>query len=322
MSSPLFPRFNRNQANQSAALRAFKKTQYGQAVDRLSRRYGGSIPQAEMRNLVQQFGKDIEQGMMRYARQTAIDVLMKKLGSFGQLISALLRPGGKPLANPQKELDAAQELLESFGYSVTSPERVKETQTRPEVRTGQPPKRPTGDDTTVGSSQEEQPLQQTPGGPLVEGMIPVTSSNVHSIGYEWSENERMPGNLLVRFLGGTGKVRSGPGSLYRYKDVPRSVFVAFKLAASKGKFVWNELRVRGTVSGHQYDYDLAGTAADGYIPRQAGMKRGAVGEHFLRRTFQGRRSNLPERSVRRDGSRQLPGWENRDNLNFRAGRRP
>ena len=133
---------------------------------------------------------------------------------------------------------------------------------------------------------------------LTQGMIPVRSSNVHSIGYEWPQNGERAGNLLVRFLGGTGKNRSGPGALYRYRDVPREVFLAFQRAASKGGFVWDDLRVRGTVSGHQYDYELAGTGNDGYVPRQAGLKRGEKGEWYMQRTFRGNRSTLPTQQVR------------------------
>ena len=56
--------------------------------------------------------------------------------------------------------------------------------------------------------------------------IPVQSSNVSSIG--WAQD-----TLVVVFK---------DGSIYRYLDVPEEVWLAFKEARSKGKFVWAELR--------------------------------------------------------------------------------
>lgn len=135
--------------------------------------------------------------------------------------------------------------------------------------------------------------------PVIEGPINVTSSNVHSIAYEHNQNDSYaPGNLLVRYLGGDSKNRSGEGPLYRYHDVPVTIWKSFKLAASKGSFVWSELRVRGTISGHQYAYELAGTGDSNYVPRQAGLKRGKQGEWYMNRKFGDMSSTLPERQAR------------------------
>lgn len=66
------------------------------------------------------------------------------------------------------------------------------------------------------------------------------------------------------------------GPMYAYYDVPARVFNRMRLAASKGKFVWDELRVRGTIHGHKYRYSLAQgsiTLQNGisgvYIPRKS-----------------------------------------------------
>jgi hypothetical protein len=64
------------------------------------------------------------------------------------------------------------------------------------------------------------------------------------------------------------------GSMYAYLDVPARVFERMKRAVSKGKFVWDELRVRGTVYGHQYRYMLVQAQANvsqghAYVPRRA-----------------------------------------------------
>lgn len=305
MASPLFPRFNKHRQQQEAVQR-FSRTPYGRDVQDLGRRYGGNIPEAELRRLVSRYGKDIESAVARYAKKNLFEKLLDKLGTVGSLVGALIRPRGQPMASPAQELEAAKALLEEFGYTVKPPEKVNEPPAeRPEVRVTTQPQEP-----------DELPEQK----PLVEGMIPVSSSNVHSIGYEWHKDEGMPGNLLVRFLAGSGKQRSGPGPLYRYRDVPRSVFRAFKEAASKGKFVWDELRVRGTVSGHQYEYELAGTGFDDYIPRQAGLKRGMAGEYYLTRRFAGRQSTKPEKHVRGPKG-QLRGYKDPADLKFRAGRR-
>ncbi len=56
--------------------------------------------------------------------------------------------------------------------------------------------------------------------------FPVVSSNVHSFGWE-------AGTLVIGFK---------DGSIYQYLEVPEEVWLAFKEARSKGKFVWAELR--------------------------------------------------------------------------------
>jgi len=147
----------------------------------------------------------------------------------------------------------------------------------------------------------------------------VASSNVHSIGYD-----QQTATLAVRYLASTlsntsggikgshkkgtrrqtakGKLGStvggktnSPGPLYHYYDVPEKLWNSFQGAGSKGKWVWDKLRIRGTIAGHRYAYALiAGTvASEGdrvtYIPRlatssgfkartriQAGTKIGSV----------------------------------------------
>lgn len=312
MPSPLFPNFNRRQRD---ALRAFRETKFGRAVSDARRRNRGDIPQSDFGRLGNKFSDSLTNEVMRYGADAFWKGLTSRLGPVGSLIESLLRPRGKQISeSPRQELDAAQALLEQFGYTVKPPERIEMTP-RGEVRVRVGP-RVYEDDAGTESGPASPPT-----GPDIEGMIEVTSSNVHSIGYEWPTADRLnPGNLMVRFLGGTGKQRSGPGPLYRYHHVPYPIFEAFQIAASKGKFVWSELRVRGTVSGHQYSYDLAGTGGDGYIPRQAGLKRGWQGEWYLKRSYQGRESRLPERAVRR-GTHQLQGFDRVDQMRFRAGRR-
>ena len=145
--------------------------------------------------------------------------------------------------------------------------------------------------------------------PIVTGeMIPVTSSNVHSIGYEWNEAQPINGTLKVRFLEHYGKgMGTGPGALYDYFNVHPEVFIAFQLAASKGKFVWDRLRIRGTVTGHRFHYELEGLGASGTVPRKA--TRLGPNEYYLKRQFTdqaGRTStsHLQDEFVQRIGNRR------------------
>jgi len=82
----------------------------------------------------------------------------------------------------------------------------------------------------------------------------------------------------TQLLGRAGKTVSGkensPGSKYAYLNVPPSLFTKMKDAYSKGKFVWDELRIRGTIHGHRYRYVLAqgqlvGSEGRLYVPRKA-----------------------------------------------------
>lgn len=68
--------------------------------------------------------------------------------------------------------------------------------------------------------------------------------------------------------------RGGRGATYAYHGVPSKIFDLMRQAASKGKFVWDHLRVRGTIYGHQYRYTLVQGQVQPknggvYIPRKA-----------------------------------------------------
>lgn len=74
----------------------------------------------------------------------------------------------------------------------------------------------------------------------------------------------------------TSQRKNEPGPTYAYLDVPAVVYHKMQQAQSKGKFVWDALRIRGTIYGHQYQYKLVHgqvTIQDGvsgvYIPRKA-----------------------------------------------------
>lgn len=100
-------------------------------------------------------------------------------------------------------------------------------------------------------------------------MMPVTSSNVHSIGFQFNLQNPLKSTLLVRYLqGGNGGAAKTKGPLYGYANVHPKLFREFVIANSKGKFVWDELRIRGTIAGSQYRYTLLGIVGNN-VPRRA-----------------------------------------------------
>lgn len=77
----------------------------------------------------------------------------------------------------------------------------------------------------------------------------VISSNVRSIQYHWTgaASGSDDGILLVEYV---------DGSLYEYEPVPFGLAEDLYRAGSYGKWVWDNLRVRGTVFGYQIPYRL------------------------------------------------------------------
>jgi hypothetical protein len=201
----------------------------------------------------------------------------------------------------------AAEVLRGRGYQVVAPGEEES-----------PPRRP---------PREGKPHAVIVGGvrypadhPLVTGEMLQTpeSSNVYSYGYDLETR-----SLYVRFKAPV-EHRGGrsfalgrphvPGPLYRYFNVPPEVFLRMHASRSKGDAVWDLLRIRGTVSGHRYDYALVGIT-QGYVPRKATL--GVEGEWFLEREVVGRSGRVyrsrPARLVRPLPERGLPdrGWPDR-----------
>ena len=123
-------------------------------------------------------------------------------------------------------------------------------------------------------------------------MIPVPSlaGGLHSIGYDVNT-----GCLYVRFLTDARL----PGAIYRYAGVTPAEFLSLAESAEPDEWVWDNLRVRGTFSGHQRDYELVGVGFGG-VPRKAVYREG--GEWFVPRTVLGEtgewvKSGLPEEKI-------------------------
>lgn len=103
-------------------------------------------------------------------------------------------------------------------------------------------------------------------------MVPCTSSNVHSFGFQMNLRNPTKSMLLVRYLQGpSGHKTEGP--MYGYADVHPRVFRSMTIANSKGIFVWDELRIRGSIAGSQYRYSLLSVVGDN-VPRRATIENG------------------------------------------------
>lgn len=137
---------------------------------------------------------------------------------------------------------------------------------------------------------------------VMQGMrLTPGSSNVY--GYYFEREARRTGILYVTFLESLpGGKRAGAGPTYAYYDVSVIKALEFQKAAaqSAGNAVWDYLRVRGTVSGHQHNYRLVHVSGD-YVPRKAtpvGFRNRAVPALGVgRREFQ--RNTLPQMRFQR-----------------------
>lgn len=115
-----------------------------------------------------------------------------------------------------------------------------------QVKTAPPPPSRLGDRLdrirTERLALEQTRSDQQSSDPLLNGQwVPASgSSNVASFRYVIDEAA-----LEVEFL---------DGSMYRYFNVPAWKAKSFFSASSKGKAVWDYLRIRGTKLGHQHDY--------------------------------------------------------------------
>lgn len=217
------------------------------------------------------------------------------IGALQAMGFSILTPSAKTGGASKQEIEDMKSILEQSGYTVTPAEGGGQ----PTVEVGKPKVAMTaktggakitirGDGTVTIRSGGGRGYNVPPDDPLVTGeMIQVNSSNVHSIGYDISDEPL--GTLLVRYLATLPDgSRGGPGPLYKYYNVPINVFQAFRRSGSPGGFVWDKLRVRGTVSGHQFDYSLADVGPSGYIPRKARVEPDGTGnfqEVFMPRTW-------------------------------------
>ncbi len=130
--------------------------------------------------------------------------------------------------------------------------------------------------------------------PIITGKwIRVSSSNVRAISFNFNFKFPHKSTLYVQFLGtDAAGNRVGHGPMYEYYDIAPDKFDNFRTAASKGGWIWDELRVRGSAVQHRVKYTLKGIVG-GYVPRRATIRNGR--EMFVRRTIQ-HRAGLHEKA--------------------------
>lgn len=121
-------------------------------------------------------------------------------------------------------------------------------------------------------------------------------------------------NQLRGKLGATvsGKTNER-GPMYAYLDVPARVYQRMQLAHSKGRFVWDELRIRGTIYGHKYRYQLV----QGQVVTQRGVSGVYVPRKATREGFRVRSVATLGEGRRRFESSTLP-----EQIGFRSRRPP
>jgi hypothetical protein len=212
---------------------------------------------------------------------------------------------------------AARDYLESLGYSIIPPGEQTAEQATGRYPAGYLPQRQGSVyhiDLPFGTTTRRFLLSH----PIVTGdMVRASgSSNVWAFGYDFNN-----AYLYVRFANkGEDEQPIGPGPLYRYSGVTPDQFLTLYGAGSKGTWVWDNLRIRGTISGHQKDYELVGImptieAPEGYVPRKATVEpmyqyQGADGWPLPRPRKVGNWEIFLQREVRTIGNRwvrsQLP----------------
>jgi len=276
---------------------------YEGRLDSALRGYRRLQPRAMVRDALGSDFSEVVHAVEKYGRggrveKLAIDAFLAALGPAGGLIKALV--GAIPKKDAlQKELELAAQFLGTHGWEVTAPGKKKTGWTLGDVESAiaflesrgkkvidakDAPKPKTSlpffipEKTKRGSMRRVVDIPVAEGlsqrfpvdHPLVTGaMVPAHSHNIHSYGYD-VESEI----LYVRYMytDSSGTKTKQAGSLYQYFDVDPRMFLAMHQAPSKGVWIWDKLRVRGTVSGHQKDYRLVGISHE-YVPRKATINK-------------------------------------------------
>lgn len=320
-SNPLFTRASRR--IRDSAKQAFRRSDFGRVLrefeeahkkpaagprdlGKLIRAYERGGSRRLLDELARSDAGRLARDLERYAKRgplgkKVVGEVLKGLGPAGKFLEALSGIGDKP-SSRARTLEAAIQLLQSFGYEVLGPpgrkqdpeqlerslsaaraflERHGESAPAPKPATPtveQPAPPAQGNSSRIDVVLANGAVRRFPKDhPIVTGkFVNCHSSNVHSYAYNY-----LDWTLYVRFLGGEGEHRHGPGPLYQYSHVPPELFLTLLNAGSKGDWVWDNLRIRGTVSGHQHDYRLVGIVGS-YVPRKATYT--PAGEWFIPRT--------------------------------------
>lgn len=237
------------------ALRAIRDALSEIVDDKPSRRPGASSLSTGLRDAIT-LARKLKSGKApkEVVRQELADELRKAIAEAAEPL--VVEKSNPPAEQHRDRLDRLQKLLRSGSQEPPPPEHVgqasgEEDRDGLRIHVGNRSYRVRHDD------------------PVYTGqMVRVKSSNVHSVGFIWNPTQPTKGTLKVRYLdkrGGDAK----PGATYYYMGLHPEEFSNMLRASSKGGWVWDNLRVRGTVAGHHVPYRLASIGSDGYVPRQA-----------------------------------------------------
>ncbi len=192
------------------------------------------------------------------------------LGPIGTILEALAMGGKK--AEP--DLASMANLLRSYGYTVIPPEKApKKTGRIPQAakrHAGEMAPRLKTIELPMGDGSYRRFDRRHP---IVTAEMVETPDSTNVCGFAYHADA---GALYVRFW--ADEDRTSKGSLYRYEGVtPEEFLKLYRVRTrgdrhspgikSPGTFVWEVLRIAGTISGHRKDYHLAGVAR-GYVPRK------------------------------------------------------
>lgn len=233
------------------------------------------------------------------------DVLQAAIDFLGELGLEVRLPGETIHAGPKPGIDANK------GTGTPNPGKTGKARVAPPRTTG----RGTSGAGGGGGEGEDEPSSLPTGRFVQDKYIPMElvngSSNVYAIGYHPDTQ-----TMRVQFLGSTLRMdkirgsghkgkgrakasrgvhagkRGGPGAVYDYFNVPPRVFARVQRAGSKGKAIWDNLRVRGTVYGHQYDYQLSAASVADVV--------NAIGKRVARITYVPRKAVGPGQFKGRD----------------------
>lgn len=242
----------------------------------------GAAGMAEITHAVQQY--------TRGGSRSVLQALIRSAG-LGPVVDALDYLTGRKRATtaiPDSAISDAISLLQNAGFAVQPPEATPPASPRSRS-TPAPPPAGSGIPGDAGGSGGGDQMQFTSPAGLPMGLFPgrqyvgmhfVVSSNVYAIGYN-PQTRTMRVQYLASWLSASGvsgrghrgksrvrgklggtvtKHRGGPGPTYDYYNVPYHTYKSIEGAGSKGAAIWDNLRIRGTVYGHKYDYALVGVS--------------------------------------------------------------
>ena len=261
---------------------------------------------------VEKYARDKGQGPIG---KKLLSRFFKSMGPAGNILKSLAFANKGP-AGYRSSLNDAMSLIRSMGGEVlpgkdwgsvedvqravrAMEQRLKEMRTRGEKLEAEVPTGPfpptkqqalrmgprPGQNETVAMAHGGN-RKFPPNHPIVTGdMVPTPgSSNVYEFGYD-ADSSYLYVRFKIGLAPGEGVRPNAPGSLYRYAGVTPEEFLSLYAlrnhagnGGGPGDWVWDHLRVRGTASGHQKDYELVGVM-NGYVPRKATLER--EGEHLV-----------------------------------------